>query len=56
MQRIKEKRLNNAFVQIPRNDYLWEGENDGEWIYSDPSPDEDDDNTNYQNHFLRLAA
>ena len=21
--------------------YLWEGENDGEWIYSDPSPDTD---------------
>ena len=23
----------------PRNDYVWESDNDGEWVYVDPTPD-----------------
>lgn len=28
-----------AFLQIPHNDYVWERENDGDWVYVEPIPD-----------------
>ena len=50
------KRLQNTVVRIfPRNDYLWEGENDGDWIYVDPVPEHGNEKTH--NHVVhKLVA